>query len=343
MMAVALCFLSACEDRHIPEEAKELASGLKRSPGFIAFVGAGPSDPVWPILKRGAEQYIENGGALEVRFFSPVGGSAQDQVDLLERLNDPDMRGLCIQIIDVDAIRPILHRMYNQGTLIVSMLNPAPDRICVAHVGFDDEAIGQALARLTVRTLGDSGSMMLLHAGPMDPVFGPRLRAFEREIAHHRQISVLAKLNCRKDPREARNLMRDRSSRYPRLSAWVALGDWPIRDVGRISSFMPPGCRFITFGGTPDHWLLIQKGISPGVVAANYRELGLKAAHYCESAILRPSQFKDKYTAPLRIVAAANLDQYIRDWTFWSSGQSKPEEQPIHDLSYDVLPSGGIE
>ena len=326
LLAASLLLAAACEQRS-GDQADSIEALARQQLGFIAFVGAGANDPLWPILKAGAQRYLEQGATLGIRFFAPASDSAQDQINLVETLQDPQMRGLCIQIVDVGALMPVLNRLYNQGTLIVSMIQPAPERLRVGHVGFDNEAVGWAVAQLTARTLHDGGSIMLLHAGQENPVASARLRTFDEEIATHPEISVLARLDCQGDPREARRLIRERSARYPRLSAWVALDDWPVRDLGHIESIIPPGCRFITFGGTPAQWPLIRKGICPGVVAANYYDLGHQAAQLCESAILRPSRFKSNYTAPLRTVGSTNLDEYTRDWTFWSTGQRVPDHQ----------------
>ncbi len=296
--------------------------------GVIAFVGAGRNDPLWPVLRTGAEQYASAGARMTIVTLCPDGDSARDQIALLAGLRDPDLRGLCIQPADVAAILPSLSRFFNQGICIVSMIQPVPERLRVAHVGFDEEAVGRELARLTVQVLPADATFMLLHAGLDDPVHGPRLIGFERQMQTSHGPDLLAEIDCRGDPREARAVIRDRAARYPRLTAWVALADWPLRGIPAAEEAMGPTAAFITFGGTPEHCALIRSGRSPAVLAANYRELGIKAAQFCEAAIRHPSDHKPVYHAPLRSVALSNLHEYERDWILWCTG-AYPDESPV--------------
>jgi len=316
----------ACDDWPPGSSARGPYPRIRADLGFIAFVGAGEGDPLWPILKTSAQRYAHRLGEMEVRYLCPAGNSPQDQIDVLQSLNDPDMRGLCIQIINAKALTPIFDEMHNRGIRIVSMIRPAPERYRVAHVGFDEAAIGEALADVTAKVLDGAGSIMLLHAGYEHPIYGPRLIAFEKQLSWHREIEVYAKQDCQTDARRARRIIRERSQRFPRLSAWVALDDWPIRDLGLGEPTFWPGCKFITFGGTPAHWILLQRGTSPAIVAANYRDLGAKGVQFCEMAVLHPSRFTQRYAAPLRTVLPTNLEEYQRDWAYWSTGKFPQRE-----------------
>jgi len=343
-LAMGTCLVLAGCEQNIPTDQNNDASAkTKPNEGYIAFVSAGANNPMWPIIKTGAERYRKRIGALDFRYLSPKGHSPQDQIDLLESLQDPKMRGLCIHIIDVDAIRYLLQQLYTRGVVVVSIINPAPENIRSAHVGFDDEKIGEALALTTIEVLNDNGTIMVLHAGSDHPIYGPRLKAFENSLAFHHNIDVFAKINCKADPGRSRDIIRRRSKRFPRLSAWVSLHDWPIKNKREIESIIPLGCKFITFGGTPEQWPLVRNGTSPGIVAANYRFIGYRAAYFCETEVLHDSRFKNSYAAPLRIIRPTNLEEYIRDWGYWATGkytsdETTPIQQPITVDEYNLNP-----
>ena len=285
VLLAAFLVAGGCDEPPPPRVgAALLQSAPARDPALVAFVGAGEGDPLWPILKTGAQRYGDRLGAIRIRFLIPTGRSAQDQIECLRSLGDLELRGLCIHIIDADALKPILRKMYNRGIRIVSIIHPAPREIRAGHVGFNERRIGAALAETTISALDGAGSIVLLHAGYEHPIYGPRRIAFENTLKPHRQIEVFARKDCRTNPREARRIIRDYSQRFPRLSAWVALDDWPLRDRGLDDLAVPPGCKFITFGGTPMQWPLIETGVSPGVAAVNYGELGAKAVQYRFSA-----------------------------------------------------------
>lgn len=317
--------MSGCDKPSAPTTAAATPDEKAMLPGkgFIAFVGAGPGDPLWPILKAGARRHVEQHARMRVEYLCPVSDSPESQVQLLSSLDDPQMRGLCVQISDTYAVAHVLHRLFNKGVRIVSMVKPAPERIRVAHVGFDEEAVGRELARHTSEAFKSGGSIMVLHAGDDDPADGPRRLAFMTEIKTHPQIDVFAELDCHGHPMEARAIIRERSVRYPRLSAWVALEDWPVQGVADVDKVLPPGQRLITFGGMPEHCLLLRKGLMPFMLAANYRDLGTEAARLCEWSISDPSLTSRTYFAPLRDVWASNLEVYERDWASWISGPTK--------------------
>ena len=320
-LLVALAAAGGCDNIPPPPGTSAPPSSSMPNRGLVVFMGAGEGDPLWPILKTSAQRYEDSLGLIPIRYVNPAGRSPQDQIDCLRALHDPEMRGLCIHIIDVDAIRPILRKMYSRGVRIVSMIQPAPREVRAGHVGFDNRAIGTALAKATAKALDGAGAIALLHAGYEHPVYGPRRIAFEKELLLQPDIEVFTKRDCRTNPREARKIIREYSPRFPRLSAWVALDDWPLRDRGLDDLPIPRGCKFITFGGTPVQWPLIESGISAGIVAANYGELGTKAVLYCEAALSELPRFENRYYAPLRTLWATNLDEYKRDWTYWSTGK----------------------
>lgn len=322
---LSVVWLAGCEEKS-KDQAGRPDPAARRLNGVIAFVGAGQRHPLWPMLKASAERYDREMCLLDVQYLCPRGDSPQDQIDLLKSLTDIALRGVCVQLENAPALEPTLRDLYNRGIQIVSMIKPAPEEIRVGHVGFNESAVGEALADAAAEAIGDSGTLMLLHAGMKDPVYGPRLGAFENQIRRHAQIEVQAEMNCRMDPFEARKEIRERSARFPRLSAWVALDDWPLRGAGLTDQPLPTGCRLVTFGGVPDQWPLIRDGTCPAVVAANCRELGIQALQACEVATKRVSRFKTTYQAPLRTVRRSNLDAYIRDWSSWLRVESPMNE-----------------
>lgn len=312
--------LTGCDRRTVPQDL-ESAAGSPKGSGYVALIAAGRDDPLWPIIRQGAERYASSPASHQCRFLVPEGNSVRHQVHLLNSLTDPDMRGVCVQIADLDPLLPVLNDLHTRGVRIVSMMQPVPVELRVAHVGFDETALGEALAEATATAIHGEGDIMVLHAGQSGGSYAPRLAGFEQAILRYPRIQVFASLDCRRNPIEARRLIRERSERFPRLSAWVSLDDWPLRDVGEPQSPLPPGCRMITVGGLPGQWPLIAAGNILAVVAANYREIGERAAEFCANAIKHPPRFTKVYEIPLRIVTPTNLDEYERDWTFWSTGR----------------------
>lgn len=313
---LGLLLLGSCRDT---ATEKDLVDEFAMR-GFVAFIGAGPHDPLWPVLKAGGQRFLHGGSPVDIRFFTPSSDTPQAQADLLASLNDPDMRGICVQINDPDAVTPIMTRLHTRGMPIVSMVEPLPSAIRFAHVGLDNMAVGRELAKCTIDALGDrGGTIMVLSAGDRHPIYGPRYLAFTEEIRRKSSISVFADVDCHADPAEARRVIAERSRRYPRLDAWVAMEDWPLEDGTPAEKVFQAETRYITCGGVPRQWTLLRNGRSPGIVAADYGQIGRRAAELCVSAIREPAQERRTFYVETRRITPATLDAYQAAWMEWAA------------------------
>ncbi len=303
--------------------------GYTSDRGYIAIIAAGRNDPWWPIIQVGARRYHDALGGKDLRFFLPEGDEVQDQIKVLETLERKDLHGICIHPASTDAILSSLEPIHMSGVPVVTMLTALDVDWNLSHVGLDDREIGVQLARLTARALDHQGTVMLLHAGFEDRVYGPRRRHLLEEWRRYPKIELFAQIDCHANPREARAIMRERSARFPRLSAWVSVGDWPLRDWDGSPPLLPAPMQFITFGGTPAQMDLVEAGTSPGFVAAEYGDVGDRAVRLCHVALMAEDQYRPtNETLPLRTVTMRNVDDYRRDWAAWCVS-SVPEDARV--------------
>lgn len=341
LLAALGAFVSSSACREDPQAKAELEAAeraaLRRYNGLIVFVGSCERDPLWPILKASAQRYDQEMCMLEVRYLCPRNESPQEQIDLLKSVAGNNLRGVCVQIDNPPAVERALRELYGQGVQIVSMIKPAPQDIRAAHVGFDDAEVGAALGRAVVEVVGGKGTIMLVHAGTKDPVYSQRLAGFSAEMDRNRDIEILAEIDCRMDAFDARKIIRERSERFPRLSCWVSLDDWPLRGLGLLDKPLPAGCRLVTFGAYPHQWPLIREGSLPIVVAGDYQEMGRQALEACEVAARNTTRLKPTHTASIRTVHPGNLDEFISDWSSWLQvGEEKVK--PAQSQSASALP-----
>lgn len=321
LVVLAASLAIGCDDVGAPATGQSATAIEHAENPRVAFVGAGEGDPIWPILETGARRYIEAMESLDVQFVNPRGRSPQDQIDALRGLDLGRLQALCIYPIDQEGIQTILDDVYTRGIVIVSVIRQVPDNLRAAHVGYDNRAVGEALAASAIEALDGEGSLAVIHGSEDDPISRRRRLGFEQELRTHPDIVVFASHDCKGRPLEARTIIEEYSERFPRLSAWVSLDDWPLRERGPQPLPLPPGCPLITFGGTPDQWPLIERGVLAGIVAPNYGELGAEALRQCETALRQRSRFSRRHDVPLRTIWRGNLDQYRDDWHYWSTGE----------------------
>lgn len=338
-LAMTLASTGCREDPQAKAAASAAARAeLRKYNGVIAFVGSCERDALWPVLKASAQRYDREMCSYEVRYLCPRNDSPQEQIDLLKALGEQGIRGLCVQIDNLPATERTLRALYDRGVKIVSMVKPAPESIRSAHVGFDETEIGSVMATALVHAVGEQGTVMVLHAGTKDPIYSLRLAGFEAEMDRNRRLQILAEIDCKADGLDARKIISERAARFPRLSAWVSLDDWPLRGIGLTEKPLPPGSKLITFGAYPSQWPWIRDGTLPIVVAANYQEMGQQALEACEVAARNSTRFKPVYFAPLRTVHQRNLDAFIADWSIWAQperneGKAIPTADSVFPIS----------
>src|SRR5437868_1349692 len=146
--------LAGCNGDASAPQTRPAAAGRGAQRSFIAFVGAGESDPHWPILRHSAQQYVSTLGSMEVRYFTPSGSSAQEQIELLRRLTSGDAAAVCVQVQDPGAIRGILEDAQSRGVVAVAMVHDPGGSLPAGFAGLDEEAVGRTLADAAARTLG---------------------------------------------------------------------------------------------------------------------------------------------------------------------------------------------
>lgn len=314
-VALLLLLSGGCGDSSSGPSASRPA---KEPAALILVVSSGPNDPYTPMLEAGARRAAKRVPAMEVRFVTPQADTPGSQAALLLGFRDPKLAGVCVHPHDAPASRSAMEVLATRGLAMVSLLEPGP-RTAAGHVGLSDEAVGQALAVETAQAVGGEGQVMLLHAGAGHERYGMRLRAFEKAIRQTR-VEVLASLDCGGDPFRARRLIAEHAARYPRLSAWVSLADWPLREPPQPWP-LPETTRLITVGGTPAQWPLVENGHLPRLIAADCSMLVEQAVDICEASLRSASGAPGAsriVDLPLRIVAAGDLEAYRRDWIEWS-------------------------
>ena len=280
----------------------------------IAFIGASLDDPLWPALKRGAERSADHLGLVDVDYAAPpIRSSDAQQTLILERI-DAGAQGVCVQVVDPTALSPWLATLRTRGIRVVTMMHDVAPPNRVGHAGVDDEAVGRALARAVVETVPERGRVMVLHAGRLDPVYGPRLRAYDASMERFPRVHTQARFDCQADPVRAERIVAERLTRF-RPDAWVAVGPWPLDAMRADRIDLPNGCTVIACGAFPAYWSLLREGRCAALIGAeDYRTIGQEALTICIAAILNEQHKTQTYLAPARIIRAADLDTYRQTW-----------------------------
>lgn len=342
--------LAGCEDSRRGPRLPSLPPP-QVEPGHIAVVGAAAGDPLWPLIRASIERSGFSDRDLGLRLAVPPGPSGREHAALL-RTFDGKLRGLCIHAPAMREMGPELNQelasLQQRGVRIVTLMFPAGSAtrgsagfdsarktaepatqpappLSRDHVGVDDAEVGRLLA-LATKQEAAGGTYMLLHAGYSYAPYALRLIGFDDEMKLGGNVEGFARLDCGADPGRAREIMAERSARYPRLSAWVSLDDWPLRGLPAASTLPASGpatgrpasrAPLIVFGGTPDQWPLLRAGAIRAMVAPDYSDMGARAVEFCRAGLRDSIDSPRRYNAPLEIVTRDTLEGYVERWKKW--------------------------
>ena len=262
-------------------------------------------------------------GLVDVDYAAPpVRSSGAQQALILERI-EAGAQGVCVQVVDPTALSPWLATLQPRGIRVVTMMRDVAASERVGHAGVDGEAIGRALARAVTETVPERGRVMVLHAGRLDSVYGPRLRAYDALMKRFPQVHTQGRFDCQGDALRAESIVADKLTRF-RPDAWVAVGPWPLDAMRADRVVFPPGCTAVACGAFPAFWPLLREGRCAALIGAeDYSTVGHEALTICISAILNEQHQAQTYLAPAKIIRVADLDTYRLTWPAVPTSQSR--------------------
>jgi ABC-type sugar transport system substrate-binding protein len=303
---------------------------------YIAFVGIGAEDSLWHVLRAGAERFPSEPGRLASRFLAPPTASPQEQVRLLRGLvGDMNLKGLCVQVSDPEALQGVLEEMATHGVSVVSMVRDVPAEYRTAFCGVDEGDLGRALAKAAVEAAGGEGNIMVLVSDLDDPAYSERLEAFRKEIRLKPDIHVLDYVECHAEGAAARRALRGTSRRFPSLEAWVMLDNWAFWGWDEAEPLVGAGCRLIAVDPLPEVCKYLESGVCFALVGGMYGDIGYEAMRDCRLAIGSPRLVKLESLVPAMIVRASELEEYRAQWREWTESSAGSRRQPE--------PNGGVQ
>ncbi|MCP4590592.1 MAG: sugar ABC transporter substrate-binding protein [bacterium] len=290
-----------------------------RPAGFIAVVGAGQDDPLWPVLRASALRLENTLGDVPIRVAAPSMVSSHAQARLLRELRSEGMRGLCLQVIDPVAIAPHLERLVNEGVAVTTMIHRVSAVQSLMHCGVDSMLIGETLADTIAEALEERGTIGVIHANSKSDYARRRYDAFIVRIRQHPGITVLREFDCGGNAQRAQDMIRRYMERFPRLDGWVAIDNWPLRGLDAAKPLLPPSARLVTTDPHPGVWEHLATGGCFAMVAADYDEIAQNAVRQCGTAMEGTLVKWRVQLAKPRTVSADNLHAFKLEWLAWCS------------------------
>ncbi len=293
----------------------------RKATGFVAIVGVGEDDPLWPVLRETATRLHGELGlaTIPLRIAAPPTQSVNAQRKLIRQLADEGMAGLCVQVSDPAGLLGTLDAVAARGVPVVTMLRPVEGTTSFVHTGSDDAAVGAALADALHAALGGHGTAVVLHADSVDKSSARKHAAFSERLKSYGQLAILFDRDCEGDTDRSRQIIDKLMRRYPKLGAWVVIGNWPLRRHPDGPLSLPQTCRMIAVDPFPHTWSAIEGGLATTMIATEYDRIAEHALTTCLTMTLGKAQIPTSFSAEATAVGLGDLEAFKRKWQRWTT------------------------
>ncbi len=288
----------------------------------VVFVAAQQGDPTWTAIQAIARRFCREYRRAEVEVVGPETGGSAGQDKLLKDLIVRPVDAVCVVPADPQAVASTLRDLVKAGKRVVTVGRDVPEGGPHVFCGPSELELGQTAARACVRALRDRPqTILLLHAGSTDDVFGPRYSGFMRELRTFGDIRVLREMDCGGRVLDALQMVRTESHKYSRAGCWVFLDDWAFQGVPQEERLAPLGMGVVLCGASPKYFPRMRNGEIAAMIGYDF-EKAVHAALF--SAVQPPGESGEelpsgRFISP-EIITIDNLSAYEQRWESWRHG-----------------------
>ena len=307
LLAVVLLTMAVGCDRAAPGADVEYT---------FALIGPAVDHPAWPVVQAGARHFATDHPSVHIIFEAPQHDTPAAQQAAIGRVRQQRLDAMAVWPVNGAALVGLIDDLVGRGVSVVTVGVDAVDSRRVGFVGWDQRRVGEALADLAGEQIRRGRTLMVLHADGRTEHLAMRWQALQSAMLAQTRLKALMELDCQGSPAVARQWITERMQRYPDLSGWISLEDWPLRGVAEPESLLPAGCVMITCHPGPAYWLMVADG-EAAFVATDYFEWGWRAMWIAYNVVRKvPLEAPDYYT-PVEQVTAGNLPAWQQRWHGW--------------------------
>jgi ribose transport system substrate-binding protein len=318
MRRTTLLLLAALAAACSRAEAPPSASGTRAL--RFAVIPKALDIPVFNYAKVGAERAAAELGNVRVEWRAPDTADQLKQKEILESFITQRVDGIAISALNGDFLTDTINRAIDAGIPVVTWDSDAPKSKRIAFYGVDDFESGRIMGQETIKLLDGKGKVAIITSVGATNL-QRRLDGVRDALATAPGIQIVEVYDIKEDVVRCAEIIATGTRRYPDLSAWVAVGGWPVFTRNALAAVDPAKTKVISFDTVESGLALLREGKVQVLLGQKYFGWGsetVKLLHGIKNGRMPPNPI---INSGVDVVTRDNVEQYAEQWKKMEAGQ----------------------
>lgn len=282
---------------------------------LIGIIGKSAANPVFAIVRQGAEQAAKDLGTqynIKIRIVdrSPPKEDAHLQAAAIEKLVLEGADGITIACSDTSILTPTINDAVEAGVQVATYGSDAPaSRRCFCYLA-DNDQCGQTLMVSLARLMNGKGVIGILGGNPQAENLHRRVLGIKSAAALYPGITIRGVFYSTDAPEDAAKRLQTAMHDNPDITGWAMVGSWPMSVAGAFP-WKPGAVKCVGVGILPNQTACVKDGHVDLVIAQPYFQWGFRPVERLvyKISLSRNPPNPVEY-APIVTVTGANIAHY---------------------------------
>jgi ribose transport system substrate-binding protein len=276
--------------------------------------------PVFNYAKIGAERAARELGNVRVEWRAPDTADQLKQKEILESFITQRVDGIAISALNGDFLTDTINRAIDAGIPVVTWDSDAPKSKRVAFYGVDDFESGRIMGQETIKLLNGKGTVAIITSVGATNL-QRRLDGVRDALSAAPGIKIVEVYDIKEDVVRCAEIIATGTRRYPDLSAWIAVGGWPVFTRNALAAVDPAKTKVISFDTVESGLALLREGKVQVLLGQKYFGWGsesVKLLYNIKNGKMPPNPI---INSGVDVVTRENVEQYAEQWKRMEAGQ----------------------
>src|SRR5687767_104580 len=309
-----LALAAACS----PAEAPQPTTGTRQL--RFAVIPKALDIPVFNYARVGAERAAKELGNVRVEWRAPDTADQLKQKEILESFITQRVDGIAISALNGDFLTDTINRAVDAGIPVVTWDSDAPRSKRLAFYGVDDFDSGRIMGQEAIKLLNGTGKVAIITSVGATNL-QRRLDGVRDALAGAPGIQIVEVYDIKEDVVRCAEIIATGTRRYPDLSAWIAVGGWPVFTRNALAAVDPAKTKVISFDTVESGLALLREGKVQVLLGQKYFGWGsetVKLLHGIKNGRMPPSPI---INSGVDIVTRENVEAYAEQWKKLEAGK----------------------